>query len=662
MCILIFSLFIPLSASATVSGSCGDKISYSLSGTTLTISGKGAMTNFSDENMAPWYGEDIKKIFVEEGVSSIGTLAFFGCKNLTNVSLPSTVTTIGVRAFKNCTALSYINMPSALTRISEAAFENCSSLSQIALPTGLLHIGDYAFYRCSSLISITIPSSVIDLGLVTFAYCGSLLQAYILCPITKIPDWTFYGCTSLNKVILPETVVSSGEMSFHDCSNLATITYTGTNSAQILDSIKNDGTSAGTTDTGIWDKVDGDEPGNTTKRNSGSNVSSDLFITQENLPLVTSFAGNDDPSSYTTTSKTVEVDTGENTTITVTKTETSTYSVDGEKATAGEALTAAIGDDGKKVAVEKRTDTAVSAIVNSSEDFQEIIGKVNENIRKNEKADGETVIGSMAVTTDSTVKVNIQLTDTKVSGSDLSSIAGKAVEMQITTSNGDTWVIDQLIQNKGSFSKDEYDLSVTTTKQDKIIKGIESEEIYKVKFSDSIDFSTSVGIAVSTGNVRQYATFFEMNGGKMNELQTVVVDNDGVAWFSVAGVNERTDYYIGINVKGVDTSNARIPDSLQSDYGIDENTLMDESGTKYVVGGRTSRWGITGEQFAIYAAIGIGALVLIVSGVMITLNNINRNKNKWRAKAEKDKAEDAIDEEALRLEIMKELLEAKDRK
>ena len=86
--------------------------------------------------------------------------------------------------------------------------------------------------------------------------------------------------------------------------------------------------------------------------------------------------------------------------------------------------------------------------------------------------------------------------------------------------------------------------------------------------------------------------------------------------------------------------------------------LTDKNGTKYQITGRSSEWGITGKQFAIYAAIGIGAVVLLVSLVMITIHKISKSKAKYAAAAAAEKDE-PIDEEALRLEVMQELLDEK---
>ena len=59
---------------------------------TLTISGAGEMTNYSNYsyNSSPWDNicKNIKKVKIKDGVTSIGDYSFLSCYNLTNVTSP----------------------------------------------------------------------------------------------------------------------------------------------------------------------------------------------------------------------------------------------------------------------------------------------------------------------------------------------------------------------------------------------------------------------------------------------------------------------------------------------------------------------------------------------------------------------------------------------
>lgn len=131
---------------STASGSCGKKVTYTLSDDgVLTILGTGAMTNFTytdnDESNRPWHSEreSIRKVVIEEGVTSIGNFAFSFC-NVQEVTIPSTVTSIGKRAFMG------------------------TPLSSVVIPEGVKTIGENAFWRCNSLQTVTVPASTTELG------------------------------------------------------------------------------------------------------------------------------------------------------------------------------------------------------------------------------------------------------------------------------------------------------------------------------------------------------------------------------------------------------------------------------------------------------------------------------------------------------------------
>ncbi|MDE7360779.1 MAG: leucine-rich repeat protein, partial [Oscillospiraceae bacterium] len=85
-------------------GDCGDNVTweYDEDNKTLTITGDGDMDNWTDENPAPWsdIAEDIEKVVIDDGVTSIGDNAFEGCTGLTDVTIPDSVETIGDNAFK----------------------------------------------------------------------------------------------------------------------------------------------------------------------------------------------------------------------------------------------------------------------------------------------------------------------------------------------------------------------------------------------------------------------------------------------------------------------------------------------------------------------------------------------------------------------------------
>ena len=81
------------------SGTCGGNLTWTLKDGVLTISGKGALT---DKNLSSFtqYSNNIKKIVISSGITSIGTNVTFGsCENITELVLSETVALIGSNAF-----------------------------------------------------------------------------------------------------------------------------------------------------------------------------------------------------------------------------------------------------------------------------------------------------------------------------------------------------------------------------------------------------------------------------------------------------------------------------------------------------------------------------------------------------------------------------------
>ena len=155
---------------------------------------------------------------VKEGTRIICDLAFWGCRSLSEIVIPSSVTSIGDKAFSCCRSLSEIVIPSSVTSIGDYAFSYCHSLSEIVIPSSVTSIGDHAFFDCCSLSEIVIPSSVTSIGKGAFYCCESLSEIVIPSSVTSIGDRAFYGCRSLSEIVIPSSVTSIGDRAFLGCS------------------------------------------------------------------------------------------------------------------------------------------------------------------------------------------------------------------------------------------------------------------------------------------------------------------------------------------------------------------------------------------------------------------------------------------------------------
>ena len=92
-------------------------------------------------------------------VTSIGWAAFWGCTDLTSVTIPNSVTTIGEEAFFDCTGLTSVTIPNSVTTIGEAAFAYCTGLTSVTLPNSVTAIDEAAFFDCTGLTILTIEKA-----------------------------------------------------------------------------------------------------------------------------------------------------------------------------------------------------------------------------------------------------------------------------------------------------------------------------------------------------------------------------------------------------------------------------------------------------------------------------------------------------------------------
>ncbi len=140
--------------------------------------------------------------------------AFYGCKNITSVTVGEGVENIGYRAFYDCRALVGCYLPSTLKTIGEAAFAVCNKLTSISLPEGLTSIGKSAFESCSSLKEIVIPSTVTTMGEYVFTSCSVLEKVVLSESLSSLERGLFQNCTKLTGIEIPASVRSIKKEAF----------------------------------------------------------------------------------------------------------------------------------------------------------------------------------------------------------------------------------------------------------------------------------------------------------------------------------------------------------------------------------------------------------------------------------------------------------------
>ena len=219
---------------------------------------------------------NLTSIVIPDGVTSIGYGAFKDCSSLTSVTIPNSVTSIGYDAFYYCNNLgttynahffvrldkSYAgkySIPAGIESIIKPAFYDCKELTAIEIPSSVTYIEEAAFDGCSSLTAVytsditawcnidfeeydsnpletadnlylngelvtnlIIPSSVIEIKQYAFTDCQSLSSVTIYKGCKTIGKEAFGGCNNITSITFPSTLDSIGDFAF-DCGKLRNV-------------------------------------------------------------------------------------------------------------------------------------------------------------------------------------------------------------------------------------------------------------------------------------------------------------------------------------------------------------------------------------------------------------------------------------------------------
>ena len=158
-------------------------------------------------------------VTLRDDTVGIADKAFYSCKQLTQVIIPSGVKNIGADAFSDCNNL--IQKEGGAWYVDKWAIGCDTSATNIKLRNGTVGIADWAFYNRSALTTVTAPSGVLFVGNWAFADCSNLTIAELPRSVTHIGDWAFRDCTGLS--FFPFTNMNNltriGDGAFCGCSN-----------------------------------------------------------------------------------------------------------------------------------------------------------------------------------------------------------------------------------------------------------------------------------------------------------------------------------------------------------------------------------------------------------------------------------------------------------
>lgn len=111
-----------------------DEVLWSYDGAgTMFVSGTGNMADIYQVMACPWdsHKNDITRVVIEDGVTSIGAGCFLGYPNLSSVDVHASMKSIGMNAFRDCQNLKSITLGSNVTTIGSDAFYNCTAMEDV---------------------------------------------------------------------------------------------------------------------------------------------------------------------------------------------------------------------------------------------------------------------------------------------------------------------------------------------------------------------------------------------------------------------------------------------------------------------------------------------------------------------------------------------------
>lgn len=176
-------------------------------------------------------------VVLDRSIVSIPDEAFSVQTNLTSVSYSNTwgyydqTTTIGTNAFYSCRNLKTFEYPTSLITIKNYAFlyDNKLESGDFSRCTNLTTIGGGAFYGCNSLTSIILPDSLKVIDFNAFQNAGTNIATFTELRlgnnVTSINSGAFQGCSGARSVAIPATTTFIGANAFKGCNNISSLTF-----------------------------------------------------------------------------------------------------------------------------------------------------------------------------------------------------------------------------------------------------------------------------------------------------------------------------------------------------------------------------------------------------------------------------------------------------
>lgn len=589
LAVLLLVPAVPAVYADEIGGKCGDGVEWNIENAILTVSGKGEIPNYPDMESTPWAKYRDEIVAVSVG-EGVTSIGEFAFAGMKRLTTASLSSTVEtVGGWAFYEDSDLLTVDLAsVTEIGESAFDGCASLSVVRLPSTLKTLGFRAFFRCESLLGIVVPASVTTMEMTVFAYCKSLRTAVINASIKELPTWTFFGCDSLSSITIGSQISSVGNSTFGNCYSLTSVSYGG--SADISDKLP-----ASVTDYN-------------SKSVSGSSGIQSGFVTEST---------DSDGNSVTVSGSYTESENGIiSSEVTHTKGES-----------------------------QNSSSIKIEAVIEQPSAWEDLHSALVDSMQDREYS-------SQKETMDVTVHLK---GEPELKKEHLSYFAGKDLTLSVHTEDGATWRFNGT-DISASALEESYKLSYTLTrieepteKQREVI-GLSG---YLVVFDHDFNIRTELLLPLGEDLARDTAVFFAPEKKEYLRMQASIIDREGIAHFYLEKIKADIEYLIGINIPNRDAAanepqDAIIPEELKDEYPNIEQIEPIE----YVITGRKSSWGLSGNQVTLILA-GVMIMSIIVVGVIVYIMFKAKHRNYYdpvldgapekeaNAKPKKEKSEPA---------------------
>ena len=183
-------------------------------------------------------------VILPSGTETITEIAFYGCENLSTITIPNSVKTICSNAFA-LTAITSLVIPASVEKVNDPAdsiIRGCTKLASLTVDEAnsyyrskdnCIYTKDNTTFVCA-LPALTklpdFPAETTTIGKASFQNCS--LQGEIVLPdsITKMENDSFSDNTEMTSIVLPANLNYLGAYSFASCSKLTKIDFNGNTS------------------------------------------------------------------------------------------------------------------------------------------------------------------------------------------------------------------------------------------------------------------------------------------------------------------------------------------------------------------------------------------------------------------------------------------------